>query len=89
MGFAKEGTRYGLDKALKELTEGEVSEVVETYQGLVILKLIKVLEARQAVELVTSFLPAPGIDAARNKGLRTWTQCEGQDLYKTYFTRES
>ena len=54
-----------------------------------ILRALRDLDARQVVELTTSFLPAPGIDVARNKGLLTWTLREEEELYKTYFTRSS
>ena len=54
-----------------------------------ILRALRDLDARQVVELTTSFLPAPGIDVARNKGLLTWTVREEEELYKTYFTRSS
>jgi len=54
-----------------------------------VLTTLKGLGEHQVVELVTIFLPAPGIDAARRKGLTTWTLREEEDLYKTYFTRSS
>ena len=54
-----------------------------------ILGALRELKARQVVELTTTFLPAPGIDAARNKGLLTWTVREEEELYTTYFTRSS
>jgi hypothetical protein len=54
-----------------------------------ILRALRDLNIRQVVELTTSFLPAPGIDVARNKGLLTWTVREEEELYKTYFTRSS
>jgi hypothetical protein len=54
-----------------------------------ILRALTDLDARQVVELTTTFLPAPGIDAARTKGLLTWTVREEEELYKTYFTRSS
>jgi hypothetical protein len=54
-----------------------------------ILKALKDLDDRQVVELTTTFLPAPGIDAARNKSLLTWTVREEEQLYRTYFTRSS
>jgi hypothetical protein len=52
-----------------------------------IVKTVKDLAEHQAVELTTTFLPAPGIDVARSRGLRTWTVQEQDELYKTYFTR--
>ncbi len=61
----------------------------DTMAIVVILKRLRGFEARQVVELITTFLPAPGIDAARNKGILTWTTREGEDLYKTYLTRDA
>ena len=39
MGFTKEGSQSGLEKTIEALAVGELSDVVETWQGLVILKL--------------------------------------------------
>ena len=52
-----------------------------------IVKAMRDLSEHQVVELVTTFLPAPGIDVARGRGLRTWTVQEQDGLFKTYFTR--
>jgi len=52
-----------------------------------IVKALKDLAENQAIQLTTTFLPAPGIDVARSRGLRTWTVQEQDELYKTYFTR--
>jgi hypothetical protein len=54
-----------------------------------VVKTLKDLGDREVVELTTTFLPAPGIDAARKKSLLTWTVREDEELYKTYFTRSS
>jgi len=54
-----------------------------------ILKAFRDLGERQVVELTTTFLPAPGIDVARKKGLLTWTVREEEELYKTYFAAAS
>ena len=51
-----------------------------------ITKAFKDLTEHQVIELKTTFLPAPGIDVARARGIRTWTVREQDDLYKTYFT---
>ena len=52
-----------------------------------VLKELTHLGERQVVELTTTFLPAPGIDAARKKRLLTWAVREEEELYKTYFAR--
>ena len=51
------------------------------------VKALKDLGEGQVVELTTTFLLAPGIDAARKKRLLTWTVREGEELYRTYFSR--
>jgi len=51
-----------------------------------ITKTFKDLAEHQVIELITTFLPAPGIDLARGRGIRTWTVREQDDLFKTYFT---
>jgi len=52
-----------------------------------IVKTMKDLTEHHVVELTTTFLPAPGIDVARKRGIRTWAVQEQDELYKTYFTR--
>jgi len=55
-----------------------------------IVKELNNLGGRQVVELATTFLPAPGIDVARKRGLTTWTvEVEPGQLYKSYFTRQA
>ena len=51
-----------------------------------IAKAFKDLAEHQVIELKTTILPAPGIDVARSRGIRTWTVREQNDLYETYFT---
>jgi hypothetical protein len=52
-----------------------------------IVKALKDLPEHRVIELTTTFLPAPGIDVARKRGLRTWTVQEQDKLYTSYFTR--
>jgi hypothetical protein len=52
-----------------------------------IFTVLKELDDRQVVELTTTFLPAPGIDAARKKKLVTWSVQDEGEIYRTYFTR--
>ena len=40
----------------------------------------------EILELVTTFLPAPGIDLMKNKGFAAWSLEQGP-LIKTYFSR--
>jgi hypothetical protein len=52
-----------------------------------VVKELRDLNERQVVELLSTFVPAPGIDVARKRGMLTWTVKETEQLYKTYFTR--
>ena len=54
-----------------------------------ITKAFKDLAEHQVIELTTTFLPAPGIDVARARGIRTWTVQERDNLYRTYFTHSN
>ncbi len=45
------------------------------------------LQPTEIVELVTTFLPAPGIDVMRSKGFLVWSVQEDPELFKTYFSK--
>ena len=51
-----------------------------------LLRVARDLEEGEIVELVTSHLPAPGIDILRGKGYRTWT-IEGNQAFRTYVSK--
>jgi hypothetical protein len=39
------------------------------------------------IELITTFLPAPGIDLLKSKGYSVWTKKEDGGLIKSYFLK--
>jgi len=45
------------------------------------------LKEGQALELITTFLPAPGIDIMKAKGFRVWPVEEKSGLIRTYFSK--
>jgi len=45
------------------------------------------MEPTEIVELITSFVPAPGIDVMRGKGYLVWPVREADDLVRTYFSK--
>ncbi len=51
-----------------------------------LLRAAKELSGGEIAELVTAYLPAPGIDILRAKGYRTWTVDDG-DAIKTYVSK--
>lgn len=52
-----------------------------------VLKEARSVKKGEIIELVTSFLPAPGIDILKSKGYSVWTRKEGDDLFKSYFLK--
>jgi len=53
----------------------------------VILEAARNVKPGEIIELVTSFLPAPGIDLLTSKGYSVWTRREGDELIKSYFLK--
>jgi len=45
------------------------------------------LQPGEMLELITTFLPAPGIDILKNKGLRVWSMEDESKLIRTYVSR--
>lgn len=54
-----------------------------------ILQKAKIVEKGEIIELVTTFLPAPGIDIIKSKGYSVWTRKEGDNLFKSYFLKNT
>ena len=52
-----------------------------------VVRRAKKLEPGEMLELVTTFLPAPGIDVMRAKGYRVWPKEGEAGLVHTYFAR--
>ncbi|MCP3915246.1 MAG: DUF1858 domain-containing protein [bacterium] len=49
-----------------------------------VLRLVRELSDRQLLELVTTFLPAPGIGVMRRKGYGTWCRQDPNGVVHTY-----
>ena len=54
---------------------------------ITILKKSKNLRTGEIIELVTTFLPAPGIDTLRSKGYLAWVKKEDGGIIKSYFLK--
>jgi uncharacterized protein (DUF2249 family) len=52
-----------------------------------VLNECKNLKDGEIYELITPFLPAPLIDAARKQEYLTWSRKEEEDVFKTYFMK--
>ena len=49
----------------------------------------KKVEKGGIIELVTTFLPAPGIDVLKSKGYSVWTVKADRGIIKSYFLKNS
>lgn len=54
---------------------------------VVVLQKAAQLQAGEMLELVTTFLPAPGIEIMRRKGLRVWSVQQEPELIRTYVSK--
>jgi TusA-related sulfurtransferase len=45
------------------------------------------LRPGEMLELITTFLPVPGIDILKKKGLQVWSMEDGAKLIRTYVTK--
>jgi TusA-related sulfurtransferase len=52
-----------------------------------VLREAKKMKSGEIIELITTFLPAPGIDSMRSKGYSVWTMKDEGDKIRTYFLK--
>ena len=56
---------------------------------MTILQKAKDVKKGEIIELTTTFLPAPGLDAMKSKGYSVWTKKESNNLIKSYFQKNT
>lgn len=79
---------FSPDKVTLSIDEGQVEDK-DKMTLVVILEKAKNVQEGDIIELVTSFLPAPGIDVMKSKGYSTWTVKDGTDSFQSYFLKNS
>lgn len=84
--FSEQPNWFSVDKVVRSINEAELKDK-DKIALTIILKEAKTVKQGEIIELVTSFLPAPGIDAMKNKGYSVWTKKEGNDVIKSYFLK--
>lgn len=52
-----------------------------------LVRAARTLEQGEIVELITTFLPAPGIDIMKEQGFLVWSDTENSGLIRTYFSK--
>ena len=84
--FSDQPDWFTKDKIALSITE-EKLEVDDKMTVVVLLQEMKHVKTGEIVELITTFLPAPGIDTMRSKGYSVWTVKVDETLIKTYFLK--
>jgi uncharacterized protein DUF1858 len=86
--FGEQPDWFSPDKITLSIDEDKVEDK-DRMTLVAILKEAKNVKKGEIIELVTSFLPAPGIDILKSKGYSVWTRKEGADLIKSYFLKNT
>jgi hypothetical protein len=75
---------FSPEKIVRSVNEAEIEDKDKMALSILLVE-AKSVKSGEIIELITSFLPAPGIDAMKNKGFSTWTLKESDTLLKSYF----
>jgi len=84
--FLEQPDWFSEDKIVLSLTENELEDK-NKMTLVVILEKAKDLKKGSIIELITTFLPAPGIDILKSKGYSVWMKKESDGIIKSYFLK--
>jgi len=79
---------FSTEKITLTLDENKIEDK-DTMTLVIITKEAKNVKKGEIIELVTSFLPAPGIDILIAKGYSVWTTKESPDIIRSYFLKNT
>jgi hypothetical protein len=86
--FTKQPDWFSADKISLSVDEDKLED--EDKMTLVaILEKAKTVKQDEIIELVTTFLPAPGIDIMKFKGYSVWTTKTDGDIIRSYFLKNT
>ena len=86
--FGEQPDWFSPEKISLFIDEGKLEDP-DKMTLVVILEKAKNIKKGEIIELVTTFLPAPGIDTLRSKGYSVWTRKESEDLIRSYFLKNT
>ncbi len=86
--FSKQPDWYSADRISVSVNEEGLKDK-DKMTLVTILQEAKNVKKGEIIELVTTFLPAPGIDALRSKGYSAWTRKAEDGLIKSYFLKNT
>ena len=86
--FLNQPDWFSTDKIALSINEDKVLEK-DKMTLVIILEKARDVKKGEIIELITSFLPAPGIDVLKSKGYSVWTKKESDDIIKSYFLKNT
>jgi TusA-related sulfurtransferase len=84
MYFTPQPSWFSINQVSVSVIEEEVEDK-DKMTVVTVLREAQKLKSGEIIELVTTFLPAPGIDTMRSKGYSVWTKKDKGDTIRTYF----
>ncbi len=84
--FTEQPDWFSIDKISVSIDESKL-ENKDQMPLVPVLQKAKDVKKGEIIELVTSFLPAPGIEVMRSKGYSVWVKKESEELIKSYFLK--
>ncbi|UCH66684.1 MAG: DUF1858 domain-containing protein, partial [Ignavibacterium sp.] len=84
--FSEQPEWFSVDKVTLSVEEDKL-ENKDEMTLVAILRESKNVKTGEIIELVTAFLPAPGIDALKSKGYSAWVKKEEGGIIKSYFLK--
>jgi len=84
--FNEQPDWFSPEKVVLSIDEDKVEDK-DKMTLVVVLHEAKEVQGGEIIELVTSFLPAPGIDILKSKGFKVWTMKESEELIRSYFLK--
>jgi hypothetical protein len=84
--FTKQPDWFSQDKVKVSLVEGESNDINQM-TVVSVLQEAKDINKGEMIELITTFLPAPGIDVMKSKGYSVWTIKGDDNTIRTYFLK--
>ena len=84
--FASKPAWFSIDNIAISIVEEEVGDK-DKMTVVTVLREAKKLKKGEIIELITTFLPAPGIDNMKSKGYSVWTMKDEGDTIRTFFLK--
>ncbi len=86
--FSDKPDWFSADKISVSIIEEELEDK-DKMTLVTVLQEAKNVKKGEIIELITTFLPAPGIETLKSKGYSVWTLKEKDDLIKSYFLKNT